>query len=70
MLTYGEEKFEVPVLLLEHVDGFEIAKEAFVIPRVARVMNLLICPFIGEKNLSGVGTNVGESIEDVSRVPG
>lgn len=70
MLTYREEKFEVPVLFLKHVDGFEVAKESLVVPRVARVMNLLVCPFVGEKNLSGIGTNVGESIKDVSRGAG
>jgi hypothetical protein len=31
-LTYGEEKFEVPVLFLKHIDGFEVAEEALVIP--------------------------------------
>jgi len=67
VLTYGEEKFEVPVLLLKHVDGFKVAKEALVVPRVARVMNLLVGPLIGEEYLSGIGTNVGESIKDVSR---
>ena len=56
------------MLLLEHVDGFEVSKEALFIPRVAGVMNLLVGPCVGEKDLSGIGTNVGESIKDVSRV--
>ena len=70
VLTYREEKLKVSMLLLEHVDGFGVAEEAFVIPRVARVMDLFVCPFIGEKDLSGIGTNVGESIKDVSRAAG
>ena len=66
MLTYGEDKFEVPMLLLKHVDGSKVAKETPVISRVARVMNLLVGPFIGEKDLPGIGANVGKAIKDVS----
>ena len=32
VLAYREEKFEVSMLLLKHVDGLEVAKEALVIP--------------------------------------
>jgi len=56
----------MPMLLLEHVDGFEIAKEALLIPRVARVMNLFIGPFIGEEDFSGISSDVGERIKNVS----
>ena len=54
------------MLLLKRVDGFEVAKEALVIPRVARVMNLFVSPFIGQEDFSGVSPNVCECIEDVS----
>ena len=56
----------MPVLLLKHVDGLEIPKEALVIPRVARVMNLFISPFIGQEDFSGISPDVCERIENVS----
>lgn len=57
----------MPVLLLKRVDGFEVAKEAFVIPRVARVMNLFVSPFIGQEDFSGISPDICECIEDVSK---
>lgn len=56
------------MLLLEHVDSFEVAKETLVIPRVARVMNLFVSPFIGQEYFSGVSPDVGKRIKDVSGV--
>jgi len=66
VLAYREEKFEVPMLLLEHVDGFEVAEEALVIPRIARVMDLFIGPFIGQEDFSGISPDVCEGVENVS----
>lgn len=65
-LAYGEEKLKVPVLLLKHVDGFKIAEESFFIPRITRVMDLLVSPFIGEEDLSGVSSDVGKCIKNMS----
>jgi len=56
----------MPMLLLKHVDGFEIAEEALVIPRVARVMDLFVGPFIGEEDFSGISSDVGERIKNMS----
>jgi len=53
------------MLLLKHVYGFEVAKEAFVIPRVARVMNLFVGPFIGKEDFSGIIPYVGECVKEV-----
>ena len=66
VLAYREEKFEVSMLLLKHVDGFEVAEEALVIPRIARVMDLFIGPFIGQEDFSGISPDVGKCIKDVS----
>lgn len=56
----------MPVLLLERVDGFKIAEETGFIPRVTRVMDLFVSPFIREEDLSGISSNVSERIEDMS----
>ena len=54
------------MLLLKHVDGLEVAKEALVIPRIARVMNLFIGPFIGQEDFSRISPDVCEGVENVS----
>lgn len=66
MLAYRKKEFEVPMLLLEHVDGFEVAEKALVIPRISRVMDLFIGPLIGEEHFSGILPDVGERVKDVS----
>lgn len=64
--AYGEEKFKVAVLLLKHVDGLKVTKEALLIPRITRVMDLFVRPFIGEDNFSGIGSDVSERIKNMS----
>jgi len=54
------------MLLLKHVNGLEVAKEALVIPRVAGIMDLFIGPFIGQEYFSRISPDVCEGVEDVS----
>lgn len=56
------------MLFLKHVDGFKVAKETLVIPRIAWVMDLLIGPFIGEEDFPRIGPDVGERIKNVPGV--
>jgi hypothetical protein len=65
-LAYGEEKLEVPVLLLKRVDGFKVTKETLFIPWITRVMDLFVSPFIGKEDLSGIWSDVGERIKNMS----
>jgi len=57
----------VAVFLLEVINGFKVSVKivALVIPRVARVMNVLVGPYIGKDDLPGFGY-IRECIEDVS----
>ena len=66
--TYGKEHFEVTILLLEIIYGFEIAVEIFalVIPRVTGVVYILVGPNVRENNLAGICLHVCKCIEDVS----
>ena len=54
------------MLLLKHVDGLEIAEKALFIPRITGVMDLFVSPFIGEEDLSRIGSDVGERIKNMS----
>ena len=54
------------MLLLEHVDGFKVTKEALFIPRVARIVDFFVGPFIGQEDFSGISPDIGERIKDVS----
>ena len=60
----------MPMLLLKHVYSFEVAKEALVIPRIARVVDLFVSPFIGQEDFSRISSDVCERIENVSDDPG
>lgn len=56
------------VLLLEFIDGFEVAMKIVpdVIPRVARVVDILVRPNVGQKYLAGISSHVGKSVKDMS----
>ena len=55
----------MPVLLLKHVNCFKVAKEALLIPRIARIMDLFVGPFVGEEDLSGFSPDICECVQDV-----
>lgn len=63
----GQEDLEVAVLLLQLVDGLEVAVQvlARVAPRVPGVMDLLVRPGVREEDLAAVGPYVCKCIEDV-----
>lgn len=56
------------VLLLEFMDGFEVAIKVVpdVIPGVARVVDILVRPNVGQEYLAGVSSHVGKSVKDMS----
>jgi len=53
---------------LELVDRLEVSVKvvAGVVPRVSGVMNVLVGPDVRQVNLAGVGTDVGECIQNVA----
>lgn len=65
----GEEHLEVPVLLLESVDGFEVAIKVVsgFVPGIAGVVYIFVRPNIRQEHLAGVSSHVGESVKDMSR---
>lgn len=56
------------MFFLELVEGLEIAIEisTAIVPGVARVVDILVRPEVGEEDLTGVCPNVGECIQDVT----
>jgi hypothetical protein len=64
----AEQYFQVPILLFEIVDGFEVSIQIVtaVIPGVARVMYVLVSPWIGQEYLSRVSFKIRERIQDVT----
>jgi len=65
ILAYGEENFELPVLLLEHVESLKVAKEALFTRFIARVMEFFVGPLIGDGDLPRFGLDVGERINNM-----
>jgi len=64
----AEQHFEVAVLLFQVIDSLEVAIEvcAGVIPRIARIMNVLIGPQIGEVDLARVRSYVRKCVENMT----
>lgn len=64
----GEQHFKVTILLLEVIEGFEIAIQIFalVIPRITRVMYILVRPNVRKDDLAGIRFQVCKCIEDVT----
>jgi hypothetical protein len=54
----------MPVLFLELVDGLEVAVEigARIVPSIAGVVDVLICPKIRKEDLARVWLDVGKRI--------
>ena len=58
----------MPVLLFELVNRLEVSVQVVpaVVPGIARVVDIRICPFIGEVYFSGVGFEVRKRVENVA----
>jgi hypothetical protein len=52
------------VLFFEIINGFQISIEvsADLIPRIARVMDVLVGPCVGKEYLATISSDIGESI--------
>jgi hypothetical protein len=63
-----EQYFQVPILLFEIIDGFEVSIQivAAVVPGVAGVMDVLVSPWVGEEYLSRISFEVCERIQEVT----
>lgn len=63
----ADQDFEVAVLLLEEVYGFEVPVEVRggLVPGVAGVVDVFVGPGVGDDDFAG-GGYVGEGVEDVS----
>lgn len=63
-----EEHLEMSVLLLEFIDGFEIAIKVVpdIIPGVTGVVDIFVRPNIRQDHLAVFGSHVGERIKDMS----
>lgn len=63
--TDRKQHFEVPVLFLQIVDGLEVAVEvrtSGVIPRVVRIVYILVGPEVRENNFARFWIDVGECV--------
>ena len=62
-----QQHLQVTMLLLQLVYGLEVAVQvlALVVPGIGRVVDLLVRPCVREEDLSCVGLQIGEGIEDV-----
>ena len=58
----------MPVLFLDVVDGLEVPVQigSYIIPRISRVMNIFVCPFVRQEHLSCVRFDIGKCIEYVA----
>ena len=60
--------FEMSVFFLEFVKSFKVAIEVCsgFIPRVIRIMNILVSPQVRQIDFARVWLNIGEGVEDMS----
>ena len=60
---------EIPMLLLEQVERLQVPIQiligVLIIPIVARVVDLLVRPSVGQVHLATVGLDVGKGVEDM-----
>lgn len=63
-----DQGFQMPVLFLELVESFEVSVEilSIIVPRVTRVVDLLVCPRVREKDFSRIRFQIRKSIEYVA----
>jgi hypothetical protein len=66
--TDAEKYFEMAIGFLEVVDRLEIPVQVVpdVIPRVTWIMNIFVCPNVGQKDLASVRRDVGKSVKYVA----
>ena len=64
----AQKQLEMTVLLLELVYGFKVAIKivAYVIPRIAWIMDVLVCPDVREDDLACILSNIGKGIKYMS----
>lgn len=64
----AEQHLQVSVRLFEIVNGFEVSVQvvAAVVPRVTRVMYVLVSPYVGQEHLASVRFKVCKCIKDMT----
>ena len=55
--------------MLQFINGLEVSIKvgADVIPRISRIVDVLVRPEVGEYDLPRIGLDIGKGVEDVAR---